>query len=278
LRLFFVVLKPVLEPVEEYLIDNKIQFIRISHEKRNYQIHFFSSKPKFSKDSTCFDPDRTDHACPWRGSASWRWWAQVVILLYAILLGLVTGLITARINQARYMAPVFHHVWLVVTAFLPQYMAIYFPVRDAVSQSLFASVLVISQVLFLGFAFLNRNLSGMKILAFGALLNLLVITANHGFMPISQQTARQLVSEQVSLELLPGDRFGPKDMVLPPEQTRFEWLADRFLTPPWFPHQSAFSLGDVFIAAGAFWLLAKQENKKVITHDRSNYVSALRES
>jgi hypothetical protein len=271
-------LKPVLEPVEEYLIDNKIQFIRISHEKRNYQIHFFSSKPKCSKYSTCFDPDRTDDACPWGGGTFRGWRAQIVILLFAIALGLLAGLVWANRNQVRYEAPVLHHVWLVVVAFLPQYITIYLPVREFISQTLFGSLLVASQIVFLCFAFLNRHLPGMKVLALGAVLNLLVISANHGFMPISLQTAGQIVSDNFSLDLLPGNRFGPKDILLPTEETRFEWLADRFVTPSWFPYQSAFSLGDVFIAVGAFWLLAKQENKKVITHDRSNYVSTLRES
>lgn len=198
-----------------------------------------------------------------------------MILLLAIALGLLAGLVWASRNQVRYEAPVLRHIWLVVVAFLPQYITIYLPVREVVSHSLFTSLLVISHVLFLGFAFLNRNLSGMKVLAIGAMLNLLVISANHGFMPISLETATQLISDHSSLELLPGDRFGAKDMLLSPEHTRLEWLADRYLTPSWFPYQSAFSLGDVFIAAGAFWLLAKQENKKVITYDRSNYVSTL---
>jgi hypothetical protein len=51
-------------------------------------------------------------------------------------------------------------------------------------------------------------------------------------------------------------RFGAKDILLPPEDIHFEWLADRFLPPSWFRYQVAFSLGDVFIALGAFWLLA----------------------
>jgi hypothetical protein len=201
-----------------------------------------------------------------------------VILLLAIAAGVLAGLFWAARNQLAYEPPVLRHVWLVFVAFLPQYITIYLPVGDLISQNLFATLLLISQLLFLGFSVLNRNLSGMKVLALGALLNFLVMSANHGFMPISPQIAENLIPEGLSYDMNSGDRFGAKDILLLPEQTHFEWLADRFLTPAWFPYQSAFSLGDVFIAAGAFWLLAKQKNKRVITHDRSNYVSTVRQS
>jgi hypothetical protein len=88
-------------------------------------------------------------------------------------------------------------------------------------------------------------------------LNLAVMAANSGFMPISPQTASRLVSEERLLDIQPASRFGAKDILLHPQDTRFEWLADRFLPPGWFPYQVAFSLGDVFIALGVFWLLAK---------------------
>jgi hypothetical protein len=83
------------------------------------------------------------------------------------------------------------------------------------------------------------------------------MTTNGGFMPISPQTASHLVSEDLLQDAQSGSRFGTKDILLRPEDTRFEWLTDRFLPPAWFPYQVAFSLGDVFIAFGAFWLLAK---------------------
>jgi hypothetical protein len=59
--------------------------------------------------------------------------------------------------------------------------------------------------------------------------------------------------------LAPGSRFGLKDILLPAHETHLEILADRFLPPTNFPYQVAFSLGDVFIAFGAFWILAYQK-------------------
>lgn len=61
------------------------------------------------------------------------------------------------------------------------------------------------------------------------------------------------------MDIPTGSRFGVKDVLLAPENTRLEWFADRFLPPEWFDYQVAFSLGDVFIAFGVFWLLAVQE-------------------
>ena len=47
-----------------------------------------------------------------------------------------------------------------------------------------------------------------------------------------------------------------KSILLKPEDTRLEFLADRFLLPDMWGYRAAISLGDMFIAAGAFWLLA----------------------
>lgn len=96
----------------------------------------------------------------------------------------------------------------------------------------------------------------------GLLLNLTVIVVNGGFMPISPQSAEKLVGPEIASELAPGSRFGLKDILLPTHETRLEFLADRFLSPANFPYQVAFSLGDIFIACGAFWILAYQ---KIIT-------------
>lgn len=151
-------------------------------------------------------------------------------------------------------------------AFLPQFTILYLPiVRAQIPDAWAAAILTSSQVLLLGFAWFNRKMRGMTILLIGVALNLMVMAANGGFMPISPQTASRLVPQEVVQEIPPGSRFGTKDILLAPERTRFEWLADRFLPPSWFGYQVAFSLGDVFIAVGVFVLLAIQKQKLPVT-------------
>jgi hypothetical protein len=104
------------------------------------------------------------------------------------------------------------------------------------------------------FVWYNRHLQGFWLLALGLLLNLAVIATNGGLMPISPETLR-IVHNMQAEEVIDGRAFGSKSIVLPVEETRLEWLADRFTVPDQLPIQFAFSLGDVFLAAGAFWAL-----------------------
>lgn len=170
----------------------------------------------------------------------------------------MAGLAWAYWRGHPYQAPELRHLWLVFAAFLPQFIVIYLPqARSHFSDWLIVGCLLASQILLFGFAWLNRRISGMPILICGVALNLAVMVANSGFMPISPQTASHLVSKNGLLDIQLGSRIGAKDILLRPQDTRFEWLADRFLTPGWFPYRAAFSLGDVFIAIGAFWMLTK---------------------
>jgi hypothetical protein len=181
-----------------------------------------------------------------------------VILLLAIAAGLLVGLAWAGWNRQPYRPPDLQHLWLVIVAFIPQFIVVYLPItRRLFPDWLVVGFLLASQIILLAFVWLNRRIMGMPILLCGVLLNLTVMTTNGGFMPISPQTASRLVSEDRLKIIQTGSRFSTKDVLLRPENTRFEWLADRFLLPTWFPYQAAFSLGDVFIALGIFYLLAK---------------------
>jgi hypothetical protein len=97
----------------------------------------------------------------------------------------------------------------------------------------------------------------MPLLMAGLVLNLLVIAANGGWMPISPETASHLPGAGVLDAASLGTRFGQKDILLSTEDTRLAILSDRFLLPGWFHYAVAFSLGDMLVAGGAFWLLAR---------------------
>jgi Family of unknown function (DUF5317) len=181
-----------------------------------------------------------------------------LILILAVLSGLIFGLGWARQRREPYRAPSLKYIWLVFIGFVPQLILAYMPEsRYVLTDTLAGIYLSLSLVIFLLFAWFNRHLPGMPILIIGLLFNLSVMIVNGGYMPISPQTVSGLTGVDVLQFFTLGHRIGQKDVLLLPEKTPLEFLSDRFLTPAWFPFQSAFSIGDIFIAIGAFWLLAK---------------------
>ena len=180
-----------------------------------------------------------------------------MILLLAIAAGLLAGLARAWHGGRHLASPSLRLVWLVPVAFVPQWLAFYVPAtRKLVSDDLAAAILVSSQAILLAFAWFNRHQPGFWALGLGLVLNLLVIAFNGGLMPISPDTLSRLVPDAPPGAWRICRRLGSgKDVILPIAATRLWWLGDRFLPPRWFPYQVAFSLGDVFIAGGAFWLL-----------------------
>ena len=182
-----------------------------------------------------------------------------MILLVAVFVGVVAGMLLARWQGLSWSIPNLRVPWLVIIAFVPQFFAFYLPAtRHLIPDSWVSVGLVSSQALMLVFCWLNRRFSGIWLLALGLGLNTLVIVANKGFMPISPQTASHLIPETIVQAIPLGTRFGYKDILLSPASTQLAWLSDRFSSPKGFPYKVAFSLGDTFIAFGAFWLLTLQ--------------------
>lgn len=183
-----------------------------------------------------------------------------MILLIAILAGVAGGWLLARWQQRVWKLPPLHGVWLVIIGFLPQLIAFYLPATRTRIPNSWASIgLVTSQLILLFFCWVNRRLSGIWLMALGLGLNLIVIAANGGSMPMSPQTASRLAPQEAVGSIPLGSRIGNgKDVLLAPAETRFEWLADRFVLSVPSSYQVAFSLGDVILAAGIFWLLLSQ--------------------
>jgi len=75
-------------------------------------------------------------------------------------------------------------------------------------------------------------------------------------MPLPPENANRLIPPGSGIMLKVGERFGlGKDIVLTRAQTNLWFLGDIFMLPEWFNYPLAFSLGDILISTGAFWLL-----------------------
>ncbi len=183
-----------------------------------------------------------------------------MILIIAILAGVAVGVLIARLQKRTWTVPNLRVIWLVILGFLPQFFLFYLPAtRMRMPDIWIAAGLVGSQIILLVFCWFNRHIPGIGLLAIGLLLNFLVITANGGFMPISPQTASHLIPATLVQTLKIGERFGyGKDILLLPENTRLVWFSDRFVTPAWLIQPVAFSLGDILVSLGVFWLLVSQ--------------------
>jgi hypothetical protein len=180
-----------------------------------------------------------------------------VILILAIVAGLVAGIVRAKVGGRSFCVPDLHMGWLLMVTVIPQLFTFHIPGTSSItSDEIAAIILVSSQILLLIFVWANRHLPGFWLLGFGLTLNLVVITINGGLMPISPETIYRLSPDAVIGPSLFGARLGSsKDILLSTAGTRLWLLSDRFVLPNWIPYRVAFSMGDIFIAIGAFWLL-----------------------
>jgi len=180
-----------------------------------------------------------------------------VILLIAVLLGLLAGWVRAWYGGRHFAIPELHSPWLAAVAFIPQWLAFFsVATRPRFSERGAAVALVTSQLLLSAFGLANRRHPAFKLLTLGLFLNLAVITANGGFMPISPETLRRLLPNDLDKKWKSGERFGyTKDRVLAEADTHFAWLADRFILAGWLPNRVAYSVGDILLAIGACWFL-----------------------
>ena len=189
-----------------------------------------------------------------------------MILAAAVLVGAVIGLINARLHKVAWHPPELEQIWLVALGFLLQFIAIYLPVTRIRFPDWLASLyLIVSQDLLLVFCLANIKKPGMVLLATGLILNLAAILANGGFMPLPTDTAGSLLPQAFFDQLKVGVRLGPgsKDILLPLEAINLPWLADRLKSPAGFYRPFVFSVGDVLVALGVIWLLAKVDTSDV---------------
>lgn len=122
------------------------------------------------------------------------------------------------------------------------------------------SLLLLSQLLVIGFLVANRQLPGTWLIAGGLLLNAVVIAANQA-MPVDPAAIRAIGLE--------GATVPPGKHTLMTEATRLPWLADIIPVPPL---RSIISVGDLVLGAGvvplSHALMTPSEEQPDVTDDR----------
>jgi hypothetical protein len=164
-----------------------------------------------------------------------------MLTLALFLLGLalvpLTGGTWRRLATLR-----LRHGWLAVASLACQIVVLEVP---GLPEGPSATVHVLTYLLAGVFVIVNRRLSGLWLLALGAASNGVTIALNGGTLPASPQAMRTAGIEVEEGFVNSGVLVDP---VLP-------WLGDVFAVPASVPLANVFSVGDVLIVIGAWWML-----------------------
>ncbi len=147
---------------------------------------------------------------------------------------------------------------LAVAAFAVQALFIYqTPSWKVVGEWEWQELLFVSShLLLLLTVWANRHLVGVPWIGLGLLLNLAVMVANGGWMPITANALVRVGFANLVPSLASGTRvYSSKNIILSLEETRLWFLSDVFALPRPFPIPSVFSIGDVIVAFGVFMLI-----------------------
>lgn len=194
-----------------------------------------------------------------------------MILVFALFLAVCLGLVRGgNLSNLQFLR--LRGYGIVLGAVILQIAVIYLPLPTQTNLPLRVTVLSISFGLVALFIWLNRALPGMALIGIGFLANWIVILANGGHMPVTIDALAaagldRLVSSADAGTLV----FGSKDILLPFDQTRLGFLSDIFVIPPPFPIPSVFSIGDVLIALGMFWLVPGALGARTVAPIRTHF-------
>lgn len=182
-----------------------------------------------------------------------------MFLAYAILFLVVLAWILRRdlsaIGQIKFKGGLLLG-GLVVALFILQATTVLYVSGQTALQIL---VLVSSQLALILLLGLNRHLPGVKLFILGIALNLLVMIANGGWMPVSPETYRYIYPNRVvDIHSRPPSS---KNIILQREETSLWVLSDIIrLTLPW--RRTAISVGDVLLVVAAAQFIFQSTSTK----------------
>ena len=170
-----------------------------------------------------------------------------MLLLYSIAAGLLIGrALGGRVRNIEHV----RFVWwqLALAGLAVQLLLFADPIQERVGAE-GPFIYVLSTVAVLVALLRNLRLPGLALIAAGALLNLIPILANGGYMPSSPDAWRELTG----VAAVPVAYYSNVALIGP--ETWFPFLGDIFVFPRPLPMATAFSLGDAVIAVGAIVFL-----------------------
>ena len=180
-----------------------------------------------------------------------------MLLLYSIAAGLLIGYaLGGRVRNIEHVRLVW---WQLALAGLAVQLLLFAdPIQERVgSEGPF--IYVISTLAVLVALLRNLRLPGLAVIAAGAVLNLIPILTNGGYMPSSPEVWRELTG----VAAVPVAYYSNVTLIGP--DTWFPFLGDIFVFPRPLPMATAFSLGDAVIAAGAVIFLVSSMRPRVLS-------------
>jgi hypothetical protein len=121
------------------------------------------------------------------------------------------------------------------------------------------ALLILSQIALVFLLLLNRHVPGAKLFALGIILNIAVMVANGGWMPVTPEI-HYFVHPDRPVELQ-ARQVNSKDVILPRTETNLWILSDIIpVMLPW--RRNAVSIGDVLLILGAAQFIFQATSKQ----------------
>jgi hypothetical protein len=161
-----------------------------------------------------------------------------MFILYSIVIGVFVGFLlggrAARLGDLQIRWP-----WAIAAGLIVQVLLFSTPLTDRVGD-IGPVIYVVSTALVLAAIIVNRRITGMSVVALGALSNLIAIVANGGYMPAD-------LAAMASLGRTSIDTYSNSALLTNPA---LRPLTDIFALPTWVPFANVFSIGDVILGVG----------------------------
>ena len=184
---------------------------------------------------------------------------RLVVLADAVIFLLILALLLRRdlsaIGRTTYRGGWKLAVVVAGLFALQAIMILYVPGQTVLQMAL----LILSQMALVFLLLLNRHVPGAQLFALGIALNIAVMVANGGWMPVTPETHYFVHPDRPSE--VQARQMSSKNVILPRTETNLWILSDIIpVTLPW--RRNAVSIGDVLLILGAAQFIFQTTSKR----------------